>query len=144
MNAQGRAPGARASAAGELVLGVDTLVSKGAHIYGKPRDVEHARQTLSALSGVSHEVLSGLALLGPGGCARSALARTTVSFRELDEHLLDWYLATGEWRERAGAYAIQGAGAALVRAVSGDYENVVGLPLASLLDMCPDLLAREV
>ena len=64
------------------------------------------------------------------------------SFRALEPGLLDWYLATGEWRGRAGGYGIQGAGAALVRAVSGDYENVVGLPLASLLDIYPQLLAR--
>ena len=63
-------------------------------------------------------------------------------FDTLEPGLLDWYLATGEWRGRAGGYGIQGAGAALVRAVSGDYENVVGLPLASLLDIYPQLLAR--
>jgi septum formation protein len=63
-----------------------------------------------------------------------------VTFRELSEELLDWYLATGEWRGRAGAYAIQGAGAALVKSVRGDYENVVGLPLSSLLDLYPELL----
>jgi septum formation protein len=124
----------------EIVLGVDTLVSMGGAIYGKPRDRDDARQTLAALSGARHEVISGMALLGPGALRRRALARTTVRFRELDEHILDWYLQTGEWRERAGGYAIQGAGAALVREVSGDYENVVGLPLASLLDVCPELL----
>ena len=74
------------------------------------------------------------------GEERTAVARTAVTFRALDEALLDWYLATGEWRGRAGAYAIQGAGAALVRAVQGDYENVVGLPLATLVDIYPELL----
>ena len=85
-------------------------------------------------------------LLLPGSglqdAERTAVARTAVSFRALEPGLLDWYLATGEWRGRAGGYGIQGAGAALVRAVSGDYENVVGLPLASLLDIYPQLLAR--
>ncbi len=71
---------------------------------------------------------------------RVAVARTTVSFRVLDDGLLDWYLASGEWRGRAGAYAIQGAGAALVRELAGDYENVVGLPVATLLDIYPELL----
>ncbi len=71
---------------------------------------------------------------------RTAVARTKVTFRTLDEGMLDWYLATGEWRGRAGGYAIQGAGAALVRSVEGDYENVVGLPLATLLEMHPELL----
>jgi len=63
-----------------------------------------------------------------------------VTFRALDEELLDWSLQSGEWRGRAGGYAIQGAGAALVRKIEGDYENVVGLPLASLLDIYPELL----
>jgi len=73
---------------------------------------------------------------------RSALARTAVTFRALDDGLLDWYLATGEWRGRSGAYAIQKAGAALVRSIEGECENVVGLPLASLLDLYPQLLVR--
>ena len=128
----------------ELILGVDTLVSKDGQIYGKPRDLDHARQTLRMLSGASHEVLSGIALLGPGGLARRVLTRTSVSFRALDERTLEWYLRTGEWQQRAGAYAIQGAGAALVREISGDYQNVVGLPLTSLLDMCPGLLTGGV
>ena len=63
-----------------------------------------------------------------------------VDVRELDEALLDWYLATGEWRGRSGAYAIQKAGAALVRSLEGECENVVGLPVATLLDLCPELL----
>jgi septum formation protein len=71
---------------------------------------------------------------------RTVLARTAVTFRTLDEQLLDWSLESGEWRGRAGGYAIQGTGAALVRKVEGDYENVVGLPLASLLDIYPELL----
>jgi septum formation protein len=126
----------------ELVLGCDTLVALDGAIYGKPRDERDARATLRALGGSTHEVLSGLALLGGGGGApeRTAVVRTTVTFRELDERMLDWYLARGEWRGRAGGYAIQGAGAALVTRVEGDYENVVGLPLAALLDICPELL----
>ena len=132
------APGAR-----EVVVGCDTLVALEGVIYGKPGDERQARETLRALSGAEHEVVSGLALLfaAEQGRERTAIARTAVSFRELSEELLDWYLATGEWRGRAGAYAIQGAGAALVRSVRGDYENVVGLPLASLLDLYPELLA---
>jgi septum formation protein len=139
--------------AGEAVLGCDTVVALGGEIYGKPADERAARETLQALSGTTHEVLSGLALLlpgagddparqgvGPAASERTALARTEVSFRSLDDELLDWYLATGEWRGRAGGYAIQGAGAALVRGVAGDYENVVGLPVASLLDIYPELL----
>jgi septum formation protein len=66
-----------------------------------------------------------------------------VEFRPLDETMLDWYAGTGEWRERAGAYAIQGLGAALVRSVEGDYFNVVGLPVALLLDLAPEVLSLE-
>jgi len=123
----------------EVVLGCDTLVALDGAIYGKPPDEDAARTTLLALQGTTHEVVSGLALLLPDG-ERTALARTKVTFRAFDGALLDWYLATGEWRGRAGGYAIQGAGAALVRGVEGDYENVVGLPLAALLDICPELL----
>jgi septum formation protein len=134
-----RAARARAPDTREAVLGCDTLVALDGAIYGKPADEDAARETLRALSGTTHEVVSGLALLLPGE-ERTALARTAVTFRELHGELLDWYLARGEWRGRAGGYAIQGAGAALVRAVEGDYENVVGLPLASLLDLYPELL----
>ena len=74
------------------------------------------------------------------GRARSALVRTGVWFRALDESLLGWYLASEEWRDRAGGYAIQGRGAALVAGVEGDYLNVVGLPLARLLALRPELL----
>jgi septum formation protein len=123
----------------EIVLGCDTLVALDGAIYGKPADETTARATLRALSGATHEVVSGLALLQAGE-ERTAVVQTKVAFRTLDEGMLDWYLATGEWRGRAGGYAIQGAGAALVRSVQGDYENVVGLPLASLLDMHPALL----
>jgi nucleoside triphosphate pyrophosphatase len=125
--------------AAEVVLGVDTLVTIGGEIYGKPADEQHARATLGALSGATHRVISGLALLFPDD-ERTALVCTEVVFRPLGEDLLAWYLATGEWRGRAGGYAIQGAGAALVREVRGDYENVVGLPLAALLDIYPELL----
>jgi septum formation protein len=121
------------------VLGVDTLVALNGAIYGKPADERRARATLGALSGAVHRVHSGLALL-LGDEERTAQVSTEVVFRALDGELIEWYLATGEWRGRAGGYAIQGAGAALVREVSGDYENVVGLPLAKLLDIYPQLL----
>jgi septum formation protein len=142
-NALRKARAARTAGAGanELVLGCDTLVALGEDIYGKPADEGAARDSLRALSGERHEVISGLALL-LGEEERTALARTAVTFRVLDRGLLDWYLATGEWRGRAAGYAIQGAGAALVRAVEGDYENVVGLPVAALLDLYPQLLNR--
>jgi septum formation protein len=70
-----------------------------------------------------------------------ATATTEVTFRRLDEPTLDWYVASGEWRERAGGYAIQGRGAALIERIDGDYTNVVGLPVVLLLELLPDLLS---
>jgi septum formation protein len=140
-NALRKARAARIPGVSELVLGCDTLVALEGVLYGKPGDERAARESLVALSGATHEVLSGIALIVAGE-ERTAIARTAVTFRVLGPDLLDWYLATGEWRGRAGGYAIQGAGAALVQSVDGDYENVVGLPLATLLDLYPQLLKR--
>jgi septum formation protein len=123
----------------EVVLACDTLVALDGAAYGKPANEQQARETLRVLSGATHEVFSGLAL-AVGGEERTTIARTAVSFRALDEQLLDWYLAKQEWQGRAGGYAIQGTGAVLVRELRGDYENVVGLPLAALLDLYPELL----
>jgi septum formation protein len=129
----------------ETVLGCDTIVVLDGVIYGKPPDAAAARETLSALAGRTHEVISGLALLLPGQrvverIERTAVARTRVTFRALDRALLDWYVGTEEWRGRSGGYAIQGHGARLALEVDGELENVVGLPLASLRDLYPELL----
>jgi septum formation protein len=129
------------SAAGAVVLGVDTVVALGQQSYGKPASIDDARATLCALSGRRHLVIGGVCLLVPGRRAVVSAATTTVEFRVLDERLIRWYLNTGEWEGRAGAYAIQGHGAALVRVIEGDYYNVVGLPVALLLDLAPELLA---
>jgi septum formation protein len=115
-------------------LGVDTLVALDDTIYGKPADEAEARATLHVLSGQTHKVVSGLVFQDEG-----VTVTTEVTFRPLEE-LVDWYVATGEWRGRAGGYAIQGRGAALVRGIRGDYLNVVGLPVAALMD----LLGTEV
>jgi septum formation protein len=121
------------------VLGVDTIVSVGARIYGKPADEAEARETLRALSGRRHIVTSGVCII-EAGRARTAAATTLVDFRAFDEALIDWYLAAEEWRGRAGGYAIQGRGAALVASIEGDYWNVVGLPVATVLELLPGLL----
>jgi septum formation protein len=125
---------------GERVLGADTAVVLGDEVFGKPRDEAQARHFLERLSGQAHQVMSGIALREPDGAERSDVAVTTVRFRRLEERDLAWYLGTGEWRERAGGYAIQGRGAALVEGIEGDYWNVVGLPVAALLRLVPDLL----
>ena len=138
-NAFRKASAVAARAADALVLGVDTLVSLGARLYGKPVDEADARAMLTALAGRRHTVVSGLCLIEDGR-TRTAAASTIVEFRPFDEALIDWYLSSGEWRERAGAYAIQGRGAALVAGIEGDFLNVVGLPVTTLLELAPELL----
>ena len=138
-NAYRKAAAVAARAPNAPVLGVDTVVALGSRLYGKPADLTAARATLTALSARRHAVISGLCLIEDGR-PRTAAATTLVEFRALDAALLEWYLAGGEWRQRAGGYAIQGRGAALVAGIEGDYSNVVGLPVATLLELAPGLL----
>ena len=123
---------------GTRVLGADTAVVLDGHIFGKPADAEEAELFLRRLSGRTHEVWSGVAVR-EGGAERDAVVVTRVRFRLLEQPMIDWYLASGEWRERAGGYAIQGKGAALVLDIEGDYSNVVGLPIAALVELLPEL-----
>jgi septum formation protein len=133
-----RAQGKARSVAGlseELpVLGVDTEVVLDGRVYGKPADPGDAERMLEALSGKTHEVVSGLCLRTPGWeVVRHEVTR--VTFRSLTPRELGLYVAIEEWRERAGGYAIQGIGAALVERIDGDYLNVVGLPAALLVNL---------
>ena len=128
------------AAEGELVLGADTLVTVDGAILGKPRDAAQAREFLALLAGREHTVIGAIALAELGAIVHEAVEATAVTFRPLDGAALDAYVATGEWEGRAGGYAIQGRGAALVAGIRGDYLNVVGLPLARLLDLRPELL----
>ena len=138
-NAYRKASAIASDAPERLVLGVDTVVCRGQRIYGKPDGEASARDTLRELSGATHSVIGGVCLI-ESGRPRTAAAVTSVRFRELDEQLLEWYVACGEWRGRAGGYAIQQRGAALVAAIEGDYLNVVGLPVWTLLELAPGLL----
>jgi len=122
------------------VLGVDTEVVLDGQVFGKPADAADAEQMLEQLSGKTHVVLSGLCLHTPGWDVVEHEA-TKVTFRELTPRDLGVYVATGEWKERAGAYAIQGRGAALVSSVEGDYLNVVGLPTALLVRILAERFA---
>jgi septum formation protein len=131
---------AAGGAEGEVVLGVDTIVAIDGEIWGKPPDAAAAAATLRRLSDRTHTVVSGVALVRADGAVEPATATTAVTFRRLEQWLVDWYVATGEWQGRAGGYAIQGRGAALVQRIDGDYLNVVGLPVATLLDLWPWLL----
>jgi septum formation protein len=137
-NARRKALAVAGDGTDELVIGCDTLVATSDQLWGKPPDEAAARDTLRHLSGRTHEVVSGLALVADGE-VREATETTLVTFRELDEPTIAWYLATREWEGRAGGYAIQGRGAVLVSRIEGDYLNVVGLPVAALLALEPQL-----
>jgi septum formation protein len=119
---------------GRIVLGADTTVVVDGCILGKAETPEEARVMLQALAGRDHEVLTGVALAGPAGTA-AELARTVVSFAPMTSEDIDAYLATDEWRDKAGAYAIQGRATAFVTALHGSYTNVVGLPVALVCDL---------
>ncbi len=141
-NALRKAEAAAALRPEATILGVDTVVALDGVIYGKPASEAAAGDTLKRLSGRTHEVVSGLALLRPGN-PQVVHEVTKVTFRELDDELVRRYARTGEWAGRAGGYAIQGQGAGLVRAISGNYLNVVGLPVAALLDLDLRLMLRD-
>jgi septum formation protein len=116
-----------------IVVGADTVVVKGDRILGKPRGPAEAKEMLRALSGSSHRVLTGIAVVDAGtGRVESDVVETLVSMLPLSEEDIDRYLASGEPLGKAGGYAIQGLGAVLVEGIDGCFHNVVGLPLSSL------------
>jgi septum formation protein len=131
-HARGKAHSVAAVAGDVPVLGIDTEVVLGGRVYGKPGDASEAEAMLEALSGKTHEVVSGLCLLTPGW-EEVRHEVTRVSFRSLTPRELGLNVASGEWKGRAGGYAIQGLGGALVERIEGDYLNVVGLPAALLV-----------
>jgi septum formation protein len=133
-HARGKARSVAEVADDRPVLGVDTEVVLDGRVYGKPADDAEAEAMLEELSGRTHEVVSGVCLLTPAW-EELRHAVTRVSFRTLTPRELGLYVVTEEWRERAGGYAIQGLGAALVDRIEGDYLNVVGLPAALLVDL---------
>ena len=129
---------------GTLVIAGDTEVVVDGSALGQPRLEGEARWCLETLSGRTHDVLGGLALLGPEReegqpVLRSGVEATRVTFGRLGAELIDTYLASGEWRGRAGGYAVQGLGSALVAGIEGDVSNVIGLPVPLLLRLAPEL-----
>jgi septum formation protein len=128
--AREKAEAARAHA-GRLVLGADTVVVVDDEILGKPVDEEDARRMLRLLSGRWHEVLTGVALVRGGDSVRARVAheKSRVRFAEMSAAEINWYVQTGEPLDKAGAYAIQGRAALFIEEISGDYWNVVGLPV---------------
>jgi len=131
-HAVGKAQSVAESVGDRPALGVDTAVVLDGRTFGKPRGEEEAAEMLEALGGKTHEVLSGLCLVTPGW-QEIEHEVTRVAFRPLTARDIAGYVAIGEWDGRAGAYAIQGRGAALVERIEGDYLNVVGLPAALLV-----------
>jgi septum formation protein len=117
---------------GAVVLGADTTVTIDRALLGKPRDLDEARQMLGRLSGNVHEIVTGVAVLTADRAA-SEVVTSRVLMRRITEATTAWYLATGEPFDKAGAYAVQGLGGALVEWVEGSYTNVVGLPLTETL-----------
>jgi septum formation protein len=136
-HARGKAGSVERAEGDGAILGVDTAVVIDDDVLGKPVDAEHARAMLDRLAGREHVVASGLTLR-LDGFETTDHATTVVRFRPLGARALDDYVALGEWQGRAGGYAIQGRGAALVDSVIGDYANVVGLPVALLVRVLLD------
>jgi len=120
-----------------LVLGADTVVVIGGEILGKPRDREDAGRMLTLLSGKWHEVVTGVVILRIGECSRSVAAYelTRVHFSKMSVAEIEWYLATGEPMDKAGAYAVQGGAALFIEEIRGDYFNIVGLPIRLVYEL---------
>lgn len=118
---------------GAFVLAADTVVAVGRRILPKPADAKDAQDCLERLSGRSHKVLGAVAVLAPDGRSARRLVTTRVRFRRLHRDEVAAYLDSGEWKGKAGGYAIQGLAAAFVPEIQGSYPNVVGLPLVETL-----------
>jgi septum formation protein len=113
-----------------LVLAADTVVAVGRRILPKVEDEATLRACMKLLSGRRHRVLTGVALAIPGGAVRERLGQTIIAMKRLSDEEIDYYASHGEWRGKAGGYALQGYGEVYVRQIAGSYSNVVGLPLA--------------
>ena len=141
-----------------IIIGADTTVVLDGEMLGKPYSADHAREMLRKLSGRTHEVITGVSVWlimlneseengGDGNVSlafRSFTESSFVTFKELSDQDINAYVATGETIDKAGAYGIQGKGAALVESYEGDYNNIVGLPVDTLLQNFPDLLREEI
>lgn len=120
---------------GETVIAADTVVAVGRRLLGKPANEIEAKKFLSLLSGRSHRVVGGVAVIAPDGKKSVRASITRVTFKRLGDDELARYIASGEWRDKAGAYGIQGRGGVYVKNISGSYFNVVGLDIAILATM---------
>lgn len=137
--AERKAEAARDIAAGCYVLAADTVVACGRRILPKAETEKEARYCLDLLAGRRHRVHTGVCVIAPSGKRASRLVTTMVRFARLSARERDHYLALGEWRGKAGGYAIQGAAAAFIPAINGSWPNVVGLPLVETLRLLEGL-----
>jgi septum formation protein len=119
------------------VLGADTLVVLGSRIFGKPSDRGDAGRMLRELSGTTHQVVTGVCLIWPAGKASRA-GTSDVTFAPMTDEEIDWYVATGEPADKAGAYAVQGLGARFITGIRGSFSNVVGLPAREVYELLRD------
>jgi septum formation protein len=136
--ARAKAAAVAAQAHGRIVLAADTIVVIDGKALGKPLGRSDAERMLRLLSGRRHDVLTGVALLNGatgGGSPLVAVETTTVEFTQLSDNDIEWYVASGECTDKAGAYAIQGLASRFVRRIEGSYSNVVGLPIALVSTM---------
>jgi septum formation protein len=117
-----------------VVIGADTAVVVDGEILGKPRDEDDARAMLGRLSGRRHDVLTGISLR-MGHEERGRVDTTTVYFSPLSPDQVEWYVKSGEWRDKAGGYAIQGLASRFVARIEGSYSNVVGLPVTTVIEL---------
>ena len=120
---------------GSYLLAADTVVAVGRRILGKASNEAEAKKYLALLSGRKHQVFTGFSLITPDGRQITKRVTTDVTFKHLDTYDISQYLASGEWRGKAGAYAIQGLGSLMVRKLHGSYSNVVGLPLFEVANL---------
>jgi septum formation protein len=123
-------------AQGRAILAADTIVVVGGEVLGKPADAQAARGMLRLLSGREHVVLTGICLLVPRAETETRVARTVVEFAELSDTEIEWYAASREPLDKAGAYAVQGLASRFVTRIDGSYSNVVGLPVAEVYGLC--------
>ena len=134
---------ATGEAAGAYVIAADTVVAVGRRVLPKTEAEQEARSCLALLSGRAHRVLTGVAVVAPDGRSASRLSESRLHFKRLTPAEIDRYVAGGEWRGKAGGYAIQGAAGAFVTALQGSYTGVVGLPLYEALGLLEGLGYRR-
>lgn len=127
----------------DIIVAADTVVSLNNYIFGKPTSTEDARAMLAALSGQTHQVSTGFALINRAGALESGVVSADVSFRTLGEHEIAGYLATKESFDKAGSYAVQGAGAALIKNIKGSISTIIGLPIEEVLHHARRLLKNN-